>query len=81
MLFVLSRAGGIGLGLVMGWLLGSAPLPSSPVRGLAVLAALGSAVAVSVAIAGPEAGVAFVFGVLVGFVCRRGLEHLPRLGG
>lgn len=79
-IFVSHRAGGIGLGVVIGWLLGSAPLPNKPIGGAAVFFTLGSAVAVSAALAGPDAGLAFLIGVLVSFVCRRALQHIKGVG-
>lgn len=73
-----SDAGGVGLGLVAGWLAAAAPLPAGPGRLGAVVAALG-ALAAEVALLGDGAAAAWcVTAMVAGAGLRLGLVVVAR---
>jgi hypothetical protein len=69
----MAQAGGIGLGLVGGWVVASVALPRGPVAVGGLLAALGAVVAVAGLVGGGDAAGWCVAGGIVGFVIRRGI--------
>ncbi|MGQ0520833.1 MAG: hypothetical protein ACT4PX_06765 [Actinomycetota bacterium] len=75
-----SAAGGVGLGLVFGWLTAAAPLPAGPGRAGALLAAL-SALAAEAALLGDGAAAAWCVAAMVaGAALRLAVAAAARKG-
>jgi hypothetical protein len=69
----MAQAGGIGLGVVAGWVVASVALPRGPAAVGGLLAALGAVVAAAGLVGGADAAGWCVGGGIVGFVIRRGI--------
>jgi hypothetical protein len=76
---VTALAGGIGLGVVAGWLTASVPLPRTPGPAGGLLVALGALVATAGLLGAGDAATGCLAGVVLGFGVRRGLRAaVPR---
>lgn len=73
-------AGGVGLGLVFGWLVASAPLPARRLSAGAVLVALGALVAEAALLGDGVAAAWCIAAVAVGAALRTGVALVARRG-
>ena len=78
---VSSRAGGVGLGLVAGWLAASTPLPRDPLRVGVLLAVIGAVTAETALLAGGDDAAWTLAAVALAFVLCRAARAAWTRGG